>query len=77
MTTHMTRKIFMKGNSQAVRIPRMFRLNSNKVEISRNGDGDLVIHPVPEKRGEALLQALSGFDQEFAGLLETTVSPRL
>ncbi len=70
MTTHLTSRVFMNGNSQAVRIPQQFRLNSSSVEISRNANGDLVIHPVPEKRGEALLQALAGFDHEFAGLLE-------
>ncbi len=70
MTTPLTSRVFMNGNSQAVRIPQEFRLNSNSVEISRNGDGDLVIHPLPEKRGDALLQALAGFDPGFADLLE-------
>jgi len=57
-----------------VRIPQEFRLAATEVEISRNGDGDLVIHPLPAaaaKRGDALLQALQGLDPEFAELLET------
>ena len=70
MTTPLTSRVFMNGNSQAVRIPQEFRLNRNRVEISRNADGDLVIHPMPEKRGEALMQALAGFDAEFADLME-------
>jgi antitoxin VapB len=69
MTTPLTSRVFMNGNSQAVRIPQEFRLSSNRVEISRNADGDLVIHPLPEKRGDALLQALAGFDAEFADQL--------
>jgi antitoxin VapB len=60
----------MNGNSQAVRIPQEFRLGVNRVEISRNDAGDLVIHPLSSDRGQALLEALDGFDDEFIGLLE-------
>ena len=35
-------RVFMNGNSQAVRIPQEFRLDTNTVEISRNEQGDLV-----------------------------------
>jgi antitoxin VapB len=63
-------RVFMNGNSQAVRIPQEFRLDASRVEISRNEHGDLVIHPVPADRGAALLEALAGFDDEFAGLLQ-------
>jgi antitoxin VapB len=61
----------MNGNSQAVRIPQEFRLAGNRVEISRNEAGDLVIHPLPTDRGLALLEALEGFDDEFIDILET------
>ncbi|MDP2794495.1 MAG: AbrB/MazE/SpoVT family DNA-binding domain-containing protein [Sulfurisoma sp.] len=64
----------MNGNSQAVRIPQEFRLAVNRVEIFRNDEGDLVIHPLPENRGQALLDALAGFGDEFGdefvGILE-------
>jgi antitoxin VapB len=60
----------MNGNSQAVRIPQEFRLTGNRVEISRNEAGDLVIHPLPTDRGLALLEALEGFDDEFIDILE-------
>lgn len=63
-------RVFMNGNSQAVRIPQEFRLDASRVEIRRQDNGDLVIHPLPEDRGEALLQALSGFDDEFIEALE-------
>ena len=65
-----TSRVFNNGNSQAVRIPQEFRLNTSKVTISRTQNGDLIIHPVPEQKGEALFDALSCFDNEFVELLE-------
>ena len=35
-------RVFMNGNSQAVRIPQEFRLNTARVEIFRNAVGDPV-----------------------------------
>ena len=69
MTT-LNSRVFINGNSQAVRIPQEFRLNTSQVEITRNKDGDLVIHAIPENRGTALLDALSAFDNEFIDILE-------
>jgi len=63
-------RLFMNGNSQAVRIPREFRLDASRVEIRRTPEGDLLIHPLPASRGEALLDALSGFDDDFVAALE-------
>ncbi len=63
-------RVFMNGNSQAVRIPREFRLDSSRVDVSRNEDGDLIIHPIPENRGAALLEVLSSFDSEFVEIME-------
>ena len=63
-------RVFMNGNSQAVRIPQELRLDATQVEIRRNDAGELVIRPVPVDRGAALLQALQGFDDEFVGLLQ-------
>lgn len=60
----------MNGNSQAVRIPQEFRLSCSQVEISRNKEGDLVIHAIPENRGKKLLDALSAFDDEWVDILE-------
>ncbi|MDE0154610.1 MAG: AbrB/MazE/SpoVT family DNA-binding domain-containing protein [Gammaproteobacteria bacterium] len=69
MTT-LNSRVFMNGNSQAVRIPQEFRLSTSQVEITRNKDGDLVIHAIPENRGTALLDALSAFDDDFIEILE-------
>lgn len=68
MQTSLSR-VFMNGNSQAVRIPQEFRFDTDQVEIFRNRDGDLVLHAVPVNRGQALLAALEGFDDEFADIL--------
>jgi len=67
--TSMISRVFMNGNSQAVRIPQEFRLDTSRVEIYRNADGDLVLHPVASDRGASLLQALQAFDPNFADLL--------
>ncbi len=66
----LTTRIFKNGNSQAVRIPQEFRLDVTQVEISRNANGDLVIHPLPIDRGAALLVALTAFDDDFVSQLE-------
>ena len=63
-------RVFMNGNSQAVRIPQEFRLSSSRVQIFLNADGDLVLHPFPTDRGAALLDAHNAFDDEFVALVE-------
>ncbi|MCT0247720.1 AbrB/MazE/SpoVT family DNA-binding domain-containing protein [Synechococcus sp. CS-205] len=69
--------MFMNGNSQAVRIPAEFRLSTDRVQVSRTVEGDLLIHPCPSQRGQALLQALSGFDAEFVEALEQQQAEKL
>jgi antitoxin VapB len=44
MATRKKTKLFMSGNSQAVRIPREFQLEGDEVEIQRMGN-TLVIRP--------------------------------
>ena len=63
-------RVFMNGNSQAVRIPAEFRLATDRVQISRTPQGDLLIHPYPPQRGKALLDLLAGFDVDFLAALE-------
>ncbi len=66
-------RVFNNGNSQAVRIPAEFRIDADRALISRNADGDLVIHPLPAARGAALLQALQALgeaDTDFVLALE-------
>ena len=70
-------RVFMNGNSQAVRIPAEFRLSSDRVQISRTPEGDLLVHPCPSQRGQALMQALSGFDADFIDALEQQQAEKL
>lgn len=72
MTVLMSR-VFNNGNSQAVRIPAEFRLDTDRVSISRNETGDLIIHPLRSARGTALLEtlrALGEADTAFVAALE-------
>jgi antitoxin VapB len=76
----LTTRVFNNGNSQAVRIPAEFRLDTDRVSISRNEWGDLVIHPLRAERGAALLGALRAVgeaDEAFIAALEAEqVSPQ-
>jgi antitoxin VapB len=63
-------RVFNNGNSQAVRIPAEFRLNTQRVTVSKNAQGDLVIHALDNQRGQALLAALQDFDADFIEQLE-------
>jgi antitoxin VapB len=65
-----TTRVFMNGNSQAVRIPAEFRLDTDRVHITRTPQGDLLLHPVPQRRGAALMAALEGFDDAFIAAVE-------
>lgn len=50
-------KVFQSGNSQAVRLPKDFRLDVSEVEITREGDA-LILRPrMPEARPWASLRA--------------------
>ena len=42
-----TTKVFKSGNSQAVRLPKEFQLNGEKVEIFKR-NGDVVIREIPK-----------------------------
>jgi antitoxin VapB len=60
-------KVFQSGNSQAVRLPKSFRLDTNEVEITREGDA-LILRPHrgPEPVWASLRAALArGFSDDF------------
>ncbi len=59
-----TAKIFRSGNSQAVRIPKEFRLEGTEVEIHRRGR-TLVLNPKREKSWKALVDSLQKFTKDF------------
>jgi antitoxin VapB len=45
-------KVFRSGNSQAVRLPKQFRLTSDEVEIFRRGD-EIVLREKPRNLARA------------------------
>ena len=55
-----TTKVFRSGNSQAVRIPKQFRLRARQVEISQRGN-ELVLRERPDNLAAAfnLLTSMS------------------
>ena len=58
-----TAKVFKSGNSQALRLPKEFRLKSKEVEIFRRGD-EIVVR---EKKGVMLraFDLLAGLPDDF------------
>jgi len=42
-----TAKVFWSGRSQAVRLPKEYRLDAREVRLRRRGNG-LILEPVPE-----------------------------
>ena len=58
-----TTKIFMSGNSQAVRIPKEFKLDGNEVEIFRQ-DEDLILRKKKVNLAEAF-EILTSMPSDF------------
>jgi antitoxin VapB len=58
-----TARVFRSGNSQAVRLPKQFRLKSKEVEIFRRGD-EIVLR---EKKGSMVraFDLLAGLPEDF------------
>ena len=66
-----TAKVFWTGRSQAVRLPKEFRFDTDKVSIRRQGD-EVVLKPVPNDW--AWLDAIQGqFDQDFYDAVEEEI----
>lgn len=59
-----TAKVFWSGRSQAVRLPKQYRFDTNEVRIRRHGDA-VILEPVANDW--AWLDALCGpVDEDFA-----------
>lgn len=56
-------RVFQSGNSQAVRLPKEFRLNVDQVEIFRRGD-EIVLRETPTNAA-AIFDALTGLPPDF------------
>ena len=58
-----TAKLFKNGSSQAVRLPKEYRFEGDKVHIYREGD-KVILMPY-KSRTELLLESLEMFDDDI------------
>ena len=56
-------KLFQNGNSQAVRLPKEFRMPGNEVKIYKKGN-QIIIEPL-ETTWDALFESLAEFPEDF------------
>ena len=59
----MTAKIFENGGSQAVRLPKEYRFDSN--EVSVNKIGNIVLLSPKSDKWESVLQAIDMFSEDY------------
>ena len=59
-----TGKIFQNGQSQAVRIPKEFRLKGTRVLIKKQGES-LLLTPLEEDPWIVFFSSLSEFSEDF------------
>jgi antitoxin VapB len=57
-------KVFTSGNSQAIRLPKEFRLDTREVYIYRSGDS-LILNPRMDSWA-GFAEGFSGFSDDFA-----------
>jgi antitoxin VapB len=58
-----TAKLFQNGNSQAVRLPKEFRIPGNEVKIFKKGN-QVILEPI-ETTWDPLFESLSEFPEDF------------
>jgi len=58
-----TAKLFQNGSSQAVRLPKAFRIPGNEVKIFKNGN-QIILEPI-EPTWDSLFDSLSEFPEDF------------
>ncbi|MFO7803795.1 MAG: type II toxin-antitoxin system VapB family antitoxin [Desulfovermiculus sp.] len=56
-------KLFQNGNSQAIRLPKEFRMPGNEVKIYKKGK-QIIIEPL-ETMWDALFESLADFPEDF------------
>ena len=54
-------KLFWNGRSQAVRLPKAFRFEGDRVRVSRMGAG-ILLEPVPETKKETVEEWFARID---------------
>jgi antitoxin VapB len=60
-----TAKVFKSGNSQAIRLPKAFRLTAETVQIEKTSRGLLILDPKAEEKRVKALRRLYGACPEF------------
>ena len=58
-----TAKLFKNGQSQAVRLPKEFRMAGDEVYIKKQGDA-IILLPI-EKSWDSLFSSLEHFEKDF------------
>jgi antitoxin VapB len=58
-----TATLFQSGNSQAIRLPKAYRLPGKKVYLKRMGNGILVLPA--DSAWASMIESLSKFDKDF------------
>ncbi|MGD0910503.1 MAG: AbrB/MazE/SpoVT family DNA-binding domain-containing protein [Terracidiphilus sp.] len=61
-------KLFWNGRSQAVRLPKEFRFEGDRVRVTRMGAG-VLLEPVPEKKKETVEEWFARIDALKGDLL--------
>jgi len=61
-----TAKVFMSGNSQAIRLPKELRFQVKEVELIRQGEDILIRQPAPRSYESALAAWATMPDDFFA-----------
>ncbi|MCM2475938.1 AbrB/MazE/SpoVT family DNA-binding domain-containing protein [Rhizobium sp. CG5] len=57
-------QVFNNGRSRAIRIPKEFEFDADRVEIRMDEKGDLLIHPVKKMTLLQVLSTLEPLDEE-------------
>jgi antitoxin VapB len=68
-----TAKLFQNGQSQAVRLPKAFRFDGDKVYIQRLGDGVLLL-PYHDT-WQVLFDSLEQFSDDFMAVRQQPAQP--
>jgi virulence-associated protein VagC len=63
-----TAKVFISGNSQAIRLPKALRLRAKTVQIEKTSRGLLILDPKVEARRLRALSSLYGSCPEFPSI---------
>ena len=69
-----TARLFMNGQSQAVRLPKEFRFEGTEVYVRRVGD-DVLLSSRPQVSMQTLLDAVDEFEPGFRMARDQPVGP--